>query len=49
MDLLLGGFRGSAIFQKGRTLKMLKLLLNAIRAILVSLLDQALRKVCAAG
>ena len=48
-DLLLSGFRGLLIFQKGRKANMLKLLLNAICAILVTLLYQALRKVCAAG
>lgn len=49
MDLLLSGFRGFTIFQKGRKPNMLKLLLNAIRAILADLMNQMLLKVCAVG
>ena len=49
MDLLLSGFRGFTIFQKGRKSNMLKLLLNSIRVILVDLMNQMLRKVCAVG
>ncbi len=49
MDILLSGFRGFNIFQKGRKSNMLKLLLNAIRVILVDLMNQMLHKVCAAG
>lgn len=49
MDYLLSGFRGFTIFQKGRKSNMLKLLLNAIRAILADLMKQMLRKVCAVG
>ena len=49
MDLLLSGFRGFTIFQKGRKSNMLQLLLNAIRVILADLMNQMLRKVCAAG